>query len=114
MRLFLSKLLVLSLLLITMHSVVVGEHTTIPVDGFTSIEQAQAEAILVADNGQLPPDNNIASSECNLCHSVHILLMFAPDELSLARYSNGLKNTGKHLTHSYPLDDIPHPPIILI
>ena len=118
MRFIVSKFLVLSLLLVTMHSALANEYTQLPVANYTAIEQVQAgETTHVkaadVDNDQLPSES-ITSSECNVCHTAHILLLLLPGELCLGNYGLHINNLGTNLPHPEPVDDIPHPPIILI
>jgi len=112
MRLLISKFLILSLLLVTMHSALANEYTQLPVDNFTVTQQVQGEK--TTSTNELPPGENITSSECNVCHTAHILLILAPGQLSLGKYISSLKSMGKNAPHPAPMDDIPHPPIILI
>ena len=116
MRLLISKFLILSLLLVTMHSALANEYTQLPVDGYagssTTSQQVQSEKITLTS--ELPPGENITSSECNVCHTAHILLILAPGQLSLGKYVSSLKTIGENAPHPAPMDDIPHPPIILI
>jgi len=114
MRILLSKFLILSLLLVTMHSALANEYTQLPVDSYTTNQQVQSDKTVSVNNGQLPPGENITSSECNVCHTAHTLLLLAPGELSLNHYIASIKNMGNNTPHPAPVDDIPHPPIILI
>ncbi len=121
MRFIVSKFLVLSLLLVTMHSALANEYTQLPIDSYTVMEQVQASetadknAPKNADmNDDQLPSESITSSECNVCHTAHILLLLAPGELSLGNYGLNINDLGTNLPHPEPVDDIPHPPIILI
>jgi len=114
MRLLLSKFLILSLLLVTMHSALANEYSQLPVDSFTTNQQVQGDKTVSVNDGQLPPGDNITSSECNVCHTAHILLILTPGQLSLGKYVPSSKSIGKNAPHPAPMDDIPHPPIILI
>ncbi|MCF6220675.1 MAG: hypothetical protein L3J65_06145 [Robiginitomaculum sp.] len=112
MRQLLSTFLVLSLLFITMHSVMGGEHGPEPTDNFSS--GLQTAMVIATGDEQLPSDGNSFSTECNICHTAHTLLMLAPDELTLVDYVPSTKHMWDNTLRPAPVDDIPHPPIILI
>ncbi len=119
MRLFLSKFLILSLLLVTMHSALANEFTQLPVNNYMTTQQVLGQQVQTAENmsvdaEKLPADEHITSSECNVCHTAHILLILAPGQLSLGNYAASMKSLGGHIPPPAPMDDIPHPPIILI
>ncbi|PHS39023.1 MAG: hypothetical protein COA91_06760 [Robiginitomaculum sp.] len=119
MRLFLSKFLILSLLLVTMHSALANEFTPLPVDNYMTTQQVLGQQVQDTENvfvsdGQLPSGEHITSSECNVCHTAHILLILAPGQLSLDNYASSIKNMGGNTPPRAPVEDIPNPPIILI
>ena len=78
------------------------------------IEQEQSVNLVSADNDHLPADEQQAASDCNICHGAHVLLLIAQEGFSFNLYSGRTTNAENSTLHPSPLDDIPHPPIILI
>jgi len=112
MRQIIAKILVLCLLVITMHAASGGSHEAVAETAVTA--QTQSVNLVSADNGQLPTDDQQAVSDCSICHGAHVLLLLAQDGFSFNLYTGRATNTGGSTLHPSPLDDIPHPPIILI
>ncbi len=112
MRQIIAKILVICLLVITMHAASGGSHEAVAET--ISIGQEQSVNLVSADNGSLPADDQQTVSDCSICHSAHVLLLLAQDGFSFNLYTGRTTNVGASTLHPSPLDDILHPPIILI
>ena len=112
MRHLLAKIMVLCLLLITVHTASGGEHT--PVHDTNAVMQSLSLTTLVSSPDDTPSDDEQINSECNICHAAHVLLLFTSEQneakINLSNHYDGKA----HALLPSHIDDISHPPIILI
>ena len=112
MRQIIAKIMVICLLVISVHSASGGEYA--PVNDAIATSQTLSITSVITGDDNLPIDDTQMGSECGFCHAVHVLLVLAPEGFALNIYSaRQFEGIALDMLPSL-MDDIPHPPIILI
>jgi cytochrome c5 len=112
MRQFIAKIMVFCLLVISVHTASGGEHT--PVHDPEAVSQTQLKTVVIANNDEAPLDEEQMNSECSICHAAHVLLVLAPEGFTFKMYSSRQYDGKSQDMLPSHMDDITHPPIILI
>ncbi len=112
MQQVIAKIMVFCLLVISVH---VGSETEhLPIHSPDSVSQTQVVAVVMNSDEDTPSDEKQMNSECSICHAVHVLVILAPEAISFSLYSSRQYDGREQNMLPSPLDDIAHPPIILI
>ena len=112
MRNLIAKIMVICLLVISVHAAAGGVHS--PVHEPDLVSQTQSNIQVIANNDGVPSDEEQLGSECSICHAAHVLIVLSPEGFAFniftSRQYDGKSND---LLPSH-IDEVIHPPIILI